>query len=464
MFELTPFRPPERLLYDLAESMREPPEPTPLWKPYARTPAGYITFGQFVTHDLTYDPSPLPALTRERQVRGLPNFRTPRFDLDPIYAEPPVSEIAAPRNGDKFVIANEGDPSKPLDLMRTPAGRALIPDPRNDENVLIAQLHVAFMKLHNRFVDDLVAARRAGRPISNLPDFQAAKRLCQWHYQWLIVNDYLPEIVQRSTINAIRTYEGGRFRITTRFYTPPASDREPPWIPVELATAALRFGHSMLGVSYAVSRPDQKAETFGHDLTKPVLNGMRPIPPDLKASWDLFFKVPGAPFRPQNKARALDSFVPRALFDIPKALLPPGEDQTRPFSLALRDLQRGRRYGLPSGQQIAKAMRDKIPGHAGAPEPRALSREPARRAPGLAGPGAALVLHPGGGPRAGARRDARAGRRADHRRGLLEAAGPGPRLVPAHQGAVPPGSSSRRAPRGRPRWATCWPTPGSRPG
>jgi len=362
MFDLTPFSPPERLLAELAESMREPEGPTPLWKPYARTPAGYITFGQFVTHDLTHDPSPLPELTREREVRGLPNIRTPRFDLDPIYAEPPVSEVAAPRNGDKFQIANEGDASKPLDLMRTSAGRALIPDPRNDENVLIAQLHVAFMKLHNRFVDDLVAARRAGRPLSDLPDFQAAKRFCQWHYQWLIVNDYLPEIVQRSTINAIRAFEHGRFKITTRCYTPPESGREPPWIPVELAAAALRFGHSMLGVTYAVSSPDQKAETFGHDLTKPVLNGMRPIPPDLEVRWDLFFRVPGAPFRPQNNARALDSFLPRALFDVPKALLPPGEEPTGPFSLALRDLQRGRRYGLPSGQEVAKAMRAKVPG------------------------------------------------------------------------------------------------------
>lgn len=362
MFNLTPFRPPEPLLHNLAEIMREPPASTPLWKPYARTPAGYITFGQFLTHDLTYDPSPLPALERERNLKGLPNIRTPRFDLDPVYAEPPVSTVAAPRIGDKFLIANEGHASKPLDLMRTANGLALIPDPRNDENVLISQLHVAFMKLHNRFVDDLVAARRAGSPLSSQPDFQAAKRLCQWHYQWLIVNDYLPEVVQRATINSIRKFGNGRFTITTPCYTPSASATNPPWIPVELATAALRFGHSMLGVTYAVSSREQKAKTFGHDLNEPVLNGMRPIPPDLKVKWDLFFKVPGAPFRPQNKARALDSYLPPPLFDLPRPLLPPGEVHTQPFSLALRDLQRGRRYGLPSGQQVAKAMADKVPG------------------------------------------------------------------------------------------------------
>jgi hypothetical protein len=64
-------------------------------------------------------------------------------------------------------------------------------------------------------VDELPAHRRVWPQLAGLPDFQAAKRLCQWHYQWLIVNDYLPEVVQRSTINAIRTFEHGRFRITT---------------------------------------------------------------------------------------------------------------------------------------------------------------------------------------------------------------------------------------------------------
>jgi Animal haem peroxidase len=358
MFEGQPFRPPERLLVDLAEAMHEPTGAASLWKPYSRIPAGYIPFGQFMTHDLTYDRSPVSE--RSADPDGVRSFRSPRFDLDTIYAEPPYSEMTPPRDPndrDKLRIDNLRDASKPDDLPRGTNGAALIPDPRNDGNLLICQLHLAFLKLHNRFVDDVRRNGVDGRPVPAGRVFDEARRLTRWHYQWLIVNDYLPRVVDRKTINEIRQFRDGRFRITTRHYNPRHSDR--PMIPVELAVAALRFGHTMLGPTYAVRTPHQRVDVFGRDLTRPVLNGLRPIPPELEVRWDLFFNVPGAQHRPVNLARAFDSYLPKPLFELPPNILPPGDRQTLPFSLALRDLQRGAQYGLPSGQDVARTMQRK---------------------------------------------------------------------------------------------------------
>ena len=41
---------------------------------------------------------------------------------------------------------------QPNDLPRAPHGFALIGDHRNDENLIVAQLHLAFLKFHNKVV------------------------------------------------------------------------------------------------------------------------------------------------------------------------------------------------------------------------------------------------------------------------------------------------------------------------
>jgi len=46
-------------------------------------PAGYTYLGQFIDHDITFDP--VSSLQRQNDPDALLNFRTPRFDLDSVY-------------------------------------------------------------------------------------------------------------------------------------------------------------------------------------------------------------------------------------------------------------------------------------------------------------------------------------------------------------------------------------------
>ncbi len=172
--ELPPFTPPDEALSALAARMTDPdpggpPQPgDPLTNP--AIPAGFTFFGQFVDHDMTFDQTSLP----QQQVdpKALTNFDTPRFDLASVYGRGPQRspELYDPAAPGRLLLAR---PHGIDDLPRRPDGRALIGDPRNDENLIVAQLHIAFVKLHNRLVD-------AGLPVA------AAQRETRWHFQWVL--------------------------------------------------------------------------------------------------------------------------------------------------------------------------------------------------------------------------------------------------------------------------------------
>jgi hypothetical protein len=64
--------------------------------------------------------------------------------------------------------------------------------------------------------------------------------------------------------------------------------------------------------------------------------------------------VPGAPTSPRNQARPIDSKLA-----IPLLNLPPTVVKDAMVSLAQRNLIRGKRLGLPAGQDVAKLMKMK---------------------------------------------------------------------------------------------------------
>src|SRR6202166_402255 len=152
--------------------------------------AGYTYLRQFIDHDLTFDPA--SSLQKQNDPDALVDFRTPAFDLDNIYGRGPDDQpYMYLKDGKTFVLGKPltGAPQvngAAQDLQRnsqTPA-RALIGDPRNDENVIVPQFQGLMHRFHNRVAAD--------NPTWNFGQIQQAVR---FHYQWVLLHDFLPKIV-----------------------------------------------------------------------------------------------------------------------------------------------------------------------------------------------------------------------------------------------------------------------------
>jgi len=179
------------------------------------TAAGWPIFGQFVAHDITADRSALRSLTN---VADLRNARRPRLDLECLYGDGPTGHPFLYQRDDpaKFLLGANG-----VDLQRNVDGIAIIGDPRDDSHMLISQLHLAMLKAHNKFVDE---ARLAD--VTNGYIFQEAARLLRWHYQWIVLNEFLPSLVGQALADEV-------LRDGPRWFQPLDG-----YIPLEFADAA----------------------------------------------------------------------------------------------------------------------------------------------------------------------------------------------------------------------------------
>ncbi|WP_336029996.1 peroxidase family protein [Geodermatophilus sp. FMUSA9-8] len=343
MFKQLPaFDPPDALLAGLAVAMNDGKRPlsdvadSDVAFDNPGMPAGYIYLGQFIDHDMTLDRTPLTL--QQQDPRGTVNYDSPRFDLASVYGRGPAGspELYDPaRPG--YLLCNDHDGVR--DLPRDEVGAAWLGDPRNDENLVVAQLHAVFLRLHNRLRD-------AGST------FEQAQQQVRWHYQWLIVNDYLPRIVGRDVVDRLlRRRRAKPIEFLGRFYKP----RNPrkPYMPVEFSGAAYRFGHSMIRAEYEV-HDRLTVPIFGAD-GHPDLRGNRPVPADLWIDWNYFFEIPGMSTPDdRNSARLIDTQLSLPLSRLPSTVVAPVAGAI--VSLAERNLLRGKRLGLPAGQDVAVAM------------------------------------------------------------------------------------------------------------
>src|SRR5262249_36046064 len=180
--------------------------------------AGVTFLGQFIDHDMTFD---------QRSRLGFPtqpittqNARTCFFDLDSVYAGGPGGnpELFDPADPIKFVVESGGQFE---DLPRDPINHvAIIGDPRNDENMMIAGLHVAVLLFHNHAVN-LIRTQYPGIPDNDA--YLQARRLTVWHYEWMLLHEFLPHVVGQPVIDDVLT--NGR-----HFYNPL---HDQAFIPVE---------------------------------------------------------------------------------------------------------------------------------------------------------------------------------------------------------------------------------------
>jgi Animal haem peroxidase len=325
---------PVLLITDLSLSLGNPNNPTHT--------AGTTFFGQFVDHDITFDTTSRLGVPTEP--RSAPNSRTPTLDLDSVYG-------AGPEGSPQLYDA--ADPAKLRigyggafeDLPRADDGTstAVIPDPRNDENLMIAGLHCAFVLFHNRAVD---LAHERG--YAGLAAFPYARRFTTWHYHWLVLHEFLPQIVGRPLVDDVM--QNGR-----RFYTPRLGEG---YIPVEFQAAAYRFGHSMVRPSYRANLAGDEGKAFfgmvfdpsGEDQADPVdLRGGARAPRRF-VGWQTFFDFGDANVKPNKR---IDTKISTPLFDLPLGAI---ASHDPPQVLPQRNLLRQLTWSLPSGQKIAKAM------------------------------------------------------------------------------------------------------------
>jgi Animal haem peroxidase len=291
-------------------------------KDEADVEAGWPFFGQYIAHDLTADRSPLRA---HADVDALRNMRSPRANLEALYGGGPAgSPYMYQRDDPAKLLENDGD------LPRNQEGLALIGDPRNDVHIFTSQMQVAFIAAHNRLVDRL---REDGVGEQSL--FDEARRALSWHYQWVIVNEFLPGLTGGELVAEL-------LRSGRRYYRP----RNGPFIPLEFADAAYRYGHSQVRQLYRIQETGPRRPVF------PDLIGFGPIG-DRRVDWMLLFDFPGRP-RAQ-RAKPIDGQLPRSLIELPQVITGAVEEEAY-RSLAARDLERGQGTGLPSGESVVRLI------------------------------------------------------------------------------------------------------------
>jgi len=294
-----------------------------------RIPAGFTFFGQFIAHDITADRS---LLLHHARLSELRNFRTPRLDLESLYSAGPTGSpyLYDIDDADKFLLGiNERGEAK--DLPRNQQGRALLGDPRDDVHLIISQLHLAFLKFHNATVDYL---RSRGVPAANV--FSEAQRLVRWHYQWIVVHEFLPLTVGEALVQDL-------LRNGLRFYT----YTDAPFIPIEFADGAYRYGHSQVRSRYTLNDYGTTGQVF------PDCAGTCPVPHERAIDWKYFFRV-DEQHLPQA-SKKIDTVLAHALIDLPTSVV--GTTQIpEQHSLAYRDLVRCEALNLPSGEALARMM------------------------------------------------------------------------------------------------------------
>jgi hypothetical protein len=339
------------------------PELSPRNQDNPTSTAGVTFVGQFLDHDMTFDATsrlgvPTPP---ERSA----NRRSPALDLDSVYGGgPDVSpQLYDPADRVKFKVETGGQFE---DLPRTSDGIAIIADPRNDENLMIAGLQVAFLLFHNRVVDALRERRDLADPaggdllaaLAETRDhhrqrrlFSEARRIVTWHYQWIVVNEFLPQIVGGDLVQAI-------LREGRHYYRPRPGQ---PSIPVEFQGAAYRFGHSMVRPSYRANLAGDRGQPFFGFVFDPAGEG-QVDPVDLRGGaraprrfigWQTFFDFGGDQTTHVRPSKLIDTKISTPLFNLPLGAIASGD---APTALPQRNLLRHLTWSLASGQEIAGAM------------------------------------------------------------------------------------------------------------
>lgn len=341
-------------------------------------PAGYTYVGQFVDHDLTFKADDAFAIKGDSGA----NHRSARFDLDSLYGAGPEFQPFLYRSDGRSLargrpLTHSGKACANRDHPRND-GVAIIGDKRNDENVLVSQLHGAFADFHNAIAKDRKSL-----------DFVAVRQLVTWHYQWMLLTDFLPRLCGQAIVNVLLPGFGeGATRGARQTQRKLSLGLPAGAMPLEFADAAYRYGHSAVRSVYRLNAamrgsPDERRQNPAMAGRKAIfaavdqsgLNGFREYPEEWGIDWSLYFETRKSmtPARIVDGARKvqpsykIDTAMTNPLAYLPEFSQAGGRNArdkdgfARPqpgamANLAMRNLTRGQVSGLPSGQDVARAM------------------------------------------------------------------------------------------------------------
>ncbi len=336
----------------------------------------FTYLGQFIDHDVTARTDRDTDMFRIADDRGnvgdiypidpdkiiqcLKNGRRPQLDLDSLFGDGPSLTENYQAEADaiyekaeehhlrlKLALAyNKGKLEQFIDLRRDPHNnfRAIIADARNDENLMISQLHAAFIKCYNKIYDSFISDGN-----SKGEAYIKARQLTRWIYQYIVIHQYLPSVCIPAIVKNI-LHNGPLYFVPSHNV----------FMPLEFSVAAFRFGHSMIRPSYKINGHNPKVrigDLLGVSNSKSSLvdPNTGQLSTNLIVEWSQFLNFEHLGNVPQ-KARLIDAKLSNGLTDLSGA-----DDSIIPGTLlamlAQRNLARGYLLSIPTGQSIAKAMK-----------------------------------------------------------------------------------------------------------
>ncbi|MBO0714957.1 MAG: hypothetical protein J2P59_09375, partial [Acidimicrobiales bacterium] len=331
--------------------------------------AGSHFFGQFIDHDITFDQT--SKLGVPQNPLKSPNTRTPTIDADTVFGGGPTVrpdlyvQNADGSVGPKLKIGTGGVHE---DLPRGPAPTftAIVGDLRNDEQLMLLGLHCGMILFYNNVLDQLpninpaLVGQSSFDTSTSFAQFMAARQIALWHYQWLVVNNHLPQFCGQAVVTDVLAHGN-------RFFRPPAGD---DFMPIEFSAAVYRIGHSQVRPSYRANFTsgtgdstsptadpffglifDPNQPNFDVPADRDDLLGGFPAPRRY-IGWQTFFDAGDGQVKANKK---IDPTVSTTMFKLPIPAIPP-LTQTAPAGLPQRNLLRQLTWELPSGQSVARAM------------------------------------------------------------------------------------------------------------
>ncbi len=338
--------------------------------------AGYTYLGQFIDHDITH-------------TNGGVNRNTAQLDLDSLY--PSEGEAGKTIKNDKFLLGDhrKSNMKRDGDLCRDVNFHAMIPDHRNDENIIIASIHLTFQKFHNILVNQ-----------GN--SFNQAKVIVMDHYHAIVAYDFVRKLtdLNQDQISNIIDRQEKRFIYTEDMVRMNGG----PFIPTEFSGACYRFGHTMLSSSYNFN-DNFPEEYFDPRLFFVFPDGRPNFTIDGRPNFTIDgrpnFTIDGSPIptsdvrshritpiwtlsghdhinklqslerffekgkKKRNSAEIIDTNLPDVMANLQVSDAANNDEVLKDIdkgNIASRNLQRGQSLGLVSGQEFAQFVKDRSRG------------------------------------------------------------------------------------------------------